>query len=112
MPSRPGLEMNKSFVIAFVCVAVLSACAWVDLSPEGQQVEVARPGDVAGCTRIGEATARVLDKVAFMRRSREKQVRELETLARNEAAEMGGDTIMAAGDIEDGRRRFIVYRCG
>lgn len=97
---------------AVVCVTTFSACTWVSLTPEGQSVQVARPGDVVDCRRIGEVTAKVVDEVAFVKRSREKQARELETLARNEAAETGGNTIVAAaGDIEAGRRRFTVYRC-
>jgi len=96
---------------AVLCVTALSACSWVSLTPQGRSVQVARPGDVGDCRRIGEVTAKVVDEVAFVKRSREKQARELETLARNEAAETGGNTIVAAGDIEDGRRRFTVYRC-
>lgn len=101
----------KSIAVAVCCAAALSACTWVDLSPQGQRVRVAGPGEVADCRRLGEVTARVPDKVAFMNRSREKQVRELETLARNEAGEMDGNVIVAVGDIEEGRRRFSVYRC-
>ena len=103
--------MIRSFVLAMVCMTTFTACSWVDLTAQGQAVRVVRPGDVVDCRRIGEVTAKVVDKVAFVKRSREKQARELETLARNEAGETDGNTIVAAGDIEDGRRRFTVYRC-
>jgi len=92
-------------------MTTLSSCSWVQLNEAGESVRVARPGDIGSCERIGEVSASVLDKVAFMKRSREKKARELETLARNEAGTMGADTIVASSDIEDGRRRFTVYRC-
>lgn len=92
-------------------MTALTACSWVQLNETGESVRVVRPGDVGACERLGEVTASVLDKVAFMKRSRDKQARELETLARNEAGTMGGDAIVASSDIEDGRRRFTVYRC-
>lgn len=97
--------------MVLVGTVVVSACAWVELSDQGKAVRVARPGDVVECTRIGEATARVVDKVAFLKRSRDRQARELETLARNEAGGMGGNTIVATSDVMDGRRTFSVYRC-
>jgi len=103
--------MLKPLGPMLVCLTACSACTWVQLSAQGQSVRVARPAEVVECERLGEATATVVDKVGFMKRSREKQVKELETLARNEAAEMGGDAIVATSDIEDGRRRFAVYRC-
>lgn len=97
--------------MVLIGTVVVSACAWVELSDQGQEVRVARPGDVADCRRLGEATASVLDEVAFMKRSRDRQARELETLARNEAGAMGGNAIVATSDVEDGRRTFSVYRC-
>jgi hypothetical protein len=36
---------------------------------------------------------------------------ELEALARNEAALMGGDTVVAELPVKDGRQVFGVYRC-
>lgn len=103
--------MIKHLSLALVCVAALNACTWVKLTPQGESVRVAGAGEVAGCERVGEITAKVLDKAAFMKRSRDKQAEELATLARNEAGDMGADAVVAASDIQDGRRRFTVYRC-
>lgn len=98
-----------------VCVIVLGAacgaCTWVKLTDQGRSVHVAQFPQVSGCDQLGEVTAHVLDKVAFVKRSRDKQARELATLARNEAGEMGGNTIVPSSDIKNGRRHFTVYRC-
>jgi hypothetical protein len=44
-------------------------------------------------------------------RGSEKVQDELITLARNEAGTLGGNTIVPDGTIEEGRQRFVVYRC-
>ncbi len=101
----------RSLLSMTILAASLSACTWVKLTDAGKSVRVANIGEAADCERVGEASAHVLDKVAFVKRSREKQARELATLARNEAGQMGGNTVVAMSAIENGSRRFAVYRC-
>jgi len=101
----------RSFLLVAILTVACSSCSWVKLTDAGKTVHVANIGEVTSCEQLGEATAHVLDKVGFVRRSRAKQARELATLARNEAAGMGGNTIVAVSDIEDGGRKFRVYRC-
>ena len=89
----------------------LAGCSWVSLSEGGKAVRVAEPKGVSGCQTKGHATAQTRDKLWIFAR-REPSIREeLESLARNEAAQMGGDAITAAGPIERGRQTFDVYRC-
>ena len=81
------------------------------LTEGGQAVRVAKPGEVAGCELKGRTHAQTTDRVViFARRDQPIQL-ELESLARNEAAQMGGDAIVAATPIEGGRQTFEVYRC-
>ena len=87
------------------------ACNWVKLSEGGQAVRVAKQGEVASCEAKGRTHAQTTDRVViFARRDQPIQL-ELESLARNEAALMGGDTIVPATPIEKGRQTFEVYRC-
>lgn len=90
-------------------VAVGAGCTWVSLSDEGGTVAVAQAG--GACERLGRTTTKVADRITFFDRSEEKVADELETLARNEAARMGGDTVVPESEIEDGRRTYGVYRC-
>ena len=53
----------------------------------------------------------VKHEIGFFTRSEEKVNTELATIAQNEAAEMGGDTIAAEGPTENGRRTFTIYKC-
>lgn len=89
----------------------LMACSWVKLSPEGEKVRVLAQHEVASCKKIGKTTANVADKVVGMERKEHIVKENLEILGRNGAAEMGGDTIVPATPIEDGKQTFDVYRC-
>jgi hypothetical protein len=48
----------------------------------------------------------------FIDRSKAKWAGELVDLARNKAATMGGDTIVAEWPVENGSQTFRVYKCG
>jgi hypothetical protein len=99
------------FLLIFSAMLVTSGCAWVKLTPEGEQVRVLGSGQVSACKKIGKTTVSVLAKVGFASRS-EKLVREeLETLARNSAGNMGGDSIVPISGIEEGEQSFDVYKC-
>jgi hypothetical protein len=83
----------------------------VKVTEGGEAVRVATPGEVATCESKGRTHAQTTDRVViFARRDPPIQL-ELESLARNEAAQMGGDTIVPATAIEGGRQTFDVYRC-
>ena len=90
----------------------LAACTWVPLQPEAKQVRVVPAGAApAGCTRVGEIEVSVQHELAFYERNALKVRDELETLARNEAPGLGGDSVQPLDGPEDGRQRFAVWRC-
>lgn len=72
---------------------------------------MAKAGEVSSCTRLGEASATVKDRVWVYERSPLTVEKELAVLARNEALKMGGDTVVSIGPPVDGRGEFAVYRC-
>lgn len=86
-------------------------CTWVQLTTEGESVRLATAAEVVNCSRIGSTTSTTRSRVWVADRGSEKVQDELITLARNEAGTLGGNTIVADGTIEEGRQRFIVYRC-
>ncbi|MGI1679298.1 MAG: DUF4156 domain-containing protein [Cellvibrionaceae bacterium] len=103
----------KRTIISFLAMIFLvGGCTWVKLSEEANMVALVSKNDVVSCQKLGTTTSKVLDKVAFLKRSKTKQNEELTTLAKNEAVKMGGDTIVVEGEIEDGRQKFLVYQCG
>ena len=97
---------------ALLATAVLgTGCTWVHMAPEARAVKVV-DGPPAGCTRRGEVAVSVKDSIAFYERNDLRVRDELETLARNEAPGLGGDTVQPLDAYDDGTQRFAVWRCG
>ena len=104
--------MKRRIVLASTGLAALAlACTWVKLTETGQAVHVAQPAEIHGCESKGRTHAQTTDRVVLFARQESTVEKELQSLARNEAALMGGDTIAAATPIEGGRQSFDVYRC-
>mgnify|MGYP005609464121 FL=1 len=101
----------KKIVIA-VCVGfILSSCTWVKVTSNGEGVRLVQSAKaVEPCKKIGKVNTKVVSEVVF-NRDAEKVAGELADLARNEAATLGGDTIVPTSEIIDGRRSYDVYQC-
>ena len=95
-----------------VAFAQLPACTWVKPTISAENVRVAYDGNVSGCRPAGDISVSVADKIAFYHRSDLKVRDELETLARNQAAELPADTIKPASEPHDGAQNFSAYVCG
>jgi hypothetical protein len=103
--------MMKSAFAIVTLVALVHACTWVKTTPEGQKVRVAKASEIGNCERKGGVATSLKSRVGGFERKPGKVAGELETLARNEAATMGGDTVVAESLVKDGRQTYGVYRC-
>lgn len=104
--------MNGMRGLAVIAAALaLSACTWVELTAQGQAVRVLEAERVTACERLGKTTVNTTASVAGLKRHAEKVQGELDTLARNSAAEIGGDTVVPLGEPMSGRQVYEVYRC-
>jgi hypothetical protein len=83
----------------------------VALTEQGRNVRVVPADAVAACEKLGTASARTTDRIGPIARSERKVHEELDAIGRNEAAALGGDTLVPLDPIRDGRRSFAVYRC-
>jgi hypothetical protein len=102
----------RKIILAIGLGTALSACGnWVNLTAAGRLVTVATPAEVAGCRRVGTSNASALSEIVFVERGSAKLQAELIDLARNEAADMGGNRIVVESPITDGRQTFGVYSC-
>jgi hypothetical protein len=90
---------------------ILSACAFVDLSQEGEKVRVLESSEVATCKHLGKTTANTQEKALGVRRHDMAINNELTSLARNTAARMGGDTVVAESPESGGKQTFLIYKC-
>ena len=94
------------------CAALLAACqSWVDLTEKGRDVTIVTPATADNCARLGRVTARAPDHVIGLRRNPERLERELALLARNEAAQLGANAILATSEVTDGRQTFDALNC-
>lgn len=96
---------------ALTAAALLSACTFVDLKPQGEKVRILAQQEVGRCKALGSVTVATAATVGFIARSRDSVREELLRLARNHAGSMGGDSIVAKGEVVDGEQPFGVYRC-
>lgn len=103
--------MNPYRMMMPVALLLFSACTWVEPTKEGSEVALVKASELASCEKVGTTTASVKHKVGIYTRSEEKVTEELTTLARNKAAEMGGDSILARGEASEGSMSFDVYNC-
>ena len=104
--------MKISAIVLSVVVSGLMGCTWVEPTKEGSEVLLVKAFNVETCKKVGTTTASVKHKVGMFTRSEEKVTDELTTLAKNKAAEMGGDSIVAQGEPVDGSMSFDIYKCG
>ncbi|NNF97485.1 MAG: DUF4156 domain-containing protein [Halobacteria archaeon] len=102
--------MRKIIGLGLV-VLLLSACSWVKLTPEGEKVTVAKAAHVANCKFAGTTMVSVKSDVVSVDRDIKTIKTELETLARNEASKLKGDTIVPVTEVKDGEQSFKVYQC-
>jgi hypothetical protein len=102
---------TTTLVAATATLLAASGCTWVHMAPGAKSVAVAT-ATPAGCEQRGEVEVSVKDSIACYDRDRLRVRDELETLARNEAPGLGGDTVQALDGYEDGTQRFAVWRCG
>ena len=105
-------ELTRGLAALLCAGTLLAGCTWVELSEEAEAVKLAAEAP-ANCERIGGTTSMTKSDIASIDRNRDKVATELATLARNAAARMGGDTVVAETEVsEAGEQAFGIYRCG
>ena len=104
--------MKSSRYASFILISVLTACTWVEPTKEGSEVVLVKAFNVETCKKLGTTNTFVKHKIGVVTRSEEKVTEELITLAKNRAAEKGGDSIVAEGPAYEGSMSFAIYKCG
>jgi hypothetical protein len=97
--------------LPIIALLLLVGCNHVPLEEGASDVQIIDASKAESCERLGKTKVEVLAKVVGVGRSQEKMGEELSNLARNAAADMGGNAVMAEGEIEDGKQTFGVYKC-
>ena len=102
----------KTQALVLTCAAALvSGCTWVKPVEGSDQVELLTLKDVSSCKKLGYTTSHVKNQVAGLTRNQDAVSEELVTLGKNQAVEMGGDTLVQAEPLRDGKVVFDIYKC-
>jgi hypothetical protein len=83
------MKTNISIIAASV---LLSSCAGLSLTPEGEKIRILDPSEVGSCRELGKTNTSVTDTVVGVERPE-------------------GDTIVPLTVIEQGQQTFVVYKC-
>jgi hypothetical protein len=97
--------------VMMMSIMLLNACAWVEQTDAGKKVTLATAQQVTACKELGKTAVSVKHTVAGMARKPHIIKEDLEKLAKNSAAEMGGNTIIPASEIVEGKQTFRVFKC-
>lgn len=101
----------KPFILSIVISLSLTGCTWVKLTESGEKARVLSATEVTQCKHLGTTTVSLKSSIAGIDRNQDKVKAELETLARNAAADLKGDTVVAKTAPDNGKQVFDVYRC-
>jgi|SRR5690606_16580834 len=91
-------------------MALGSACTWVKVSPEAQQVVVLPASRVSACNRIGVISTTVKAVVMGIPRDATKVRNELDDLARQQAVALGANTVVRQS-VVNGKGSYVAYSC-
>ena len=104
---------NHKVRLALVTGMAMSVvgCATVSLSSGGEKIRVLGPDEISSCRELGKTNTSVTATALGVPRPPETIAIELESIGRNSASNMKGDTIVPLTVINEGKQTFIVYKC-
>lgn len=104
-----GLIVKSVYV--FVMVLFVCSCSWVKPEYGAEKVALVKLAHIQNCKKVGTVYSNTTNRILGIHRSHKKVNDELLTLAKNEALELGGDTLVALGPVVEGEQKFDAYRC-
>ena len=106
--------MRHLAIISLFTAALVGGCTWVTPSPEtvGKGIAVVDGADVAHCRLTARADLSVPEKLGTLQRLPEDMQNDLQTLAKNQAASAGDDTVAPLTTQVGGKQTWGLYVCG
>ena len=107
--------MRSLAITSLVTVAAFAGgCTWVAPSPEavGKGIAVMDGADVTHCRLMARTDLSVPDKLGTLQRLSEDMQNDLQTLAKNQAAAAGDDTVAPLTTQAGGKQTWGLYACG
>lgn len=101
--------LYTGFII--VVAGSLAACATTKLTPAGEKARLLSIEEAANCEKLGRTVISIKPSLLSIPRPQAIIVKELQVLARNGAANVGGDTVAPVSGVSNGQQTFEVYKC-
>ncbi|MDH5389161.1 MAG: DUF4156 domain-containing protein [Gammaproteobacteria bacterium] len=104
------MKLNHyALCLTMIC---LPACTWIEATKKGSEVSLVKQFNVNSCSKLGTTNVTVTHKIGILTRDDEAVTEELIISAKNRAAELGGDSIVAKAPAIEGKMSFDIYQCG
>ncbi|HET7369328.1 MAG TPA: DUF4156 domain-containing protein [Gammaproteobacteria bacterium] len=97
---------------ASVTLLIAGCGNWIEVKPQARDVAILEPAQVASCQYLGKSEAAVLNEAGFLPRNPQAINADLVNIARNDAAQMGGNAVAPLSERDHGHQTFGIYRCG
>jgi|SRR6185437_42328 len=114
MANTKLLKQAKKYklqMLLFCTGMVITACSFVSLDPQARDINVVENANsLKNCKSLGNTTVTLWSKAETFQ-SQQTVEGQLDTLARNQAATMGGNTVTPHSPINNGQRTYSVYNC-
>lgn len=108
------IPATKTLAITLIISAsftLMNACTWVKIPLEAEQVVLLPADRVNQCRRVGQINSSVrANLIGSIARNADKVRNELDNLARQQALQMGANTIVRQSII-NGKGTYIAYGC-
>ncbi|MCE3269335.1 MAG: hypothetical protein K0R49_1587 [Burkholderiales bacterium] len=101
----------KKYMISLCIVLLATGCSFVSLDSQARDITVLEDANlVKDCKSLGDTNVSLWSKAETFQ-SRTKVESQFDTLARNQAATMGGNTVVPHSQTIKGQRKYSVYNC-
>lgn len=101
--------MKKNIIL--LLIMGLAACSFVSLNAGAKNVSVENSIDsLHNCKYLGDTNVSIWSKADTFQSDKSVES-QLDILARNEAANMNGNKVVAKTEVDNGKRTYGVYSC-
>lgn len=107
------MSTKKLFMPLAPSALLLGGCSSTMIGERlgADQVVLADATQVSKCKSLGRTTLSVLSSLGPITRSAEAVEDNLLQMARNEAVDKGGDTVVKGASMEYGKRSYEIFKC-
>lgn len=104
---------KKTLLLPLAAALLLGGCSSTLIGERigADQVALADATQVSKCKSLGRTTLSVLSSLGPITRSAEAVEDNLLQMARNEAVDKGGDTVVKGASMEYGKRSYEIFKC-